>query len=229
MPFDERRPAAGRDRSRPPPLLRSAAGPGSKPHGRLHGQEQGCVHVALDQDPGPVRRDHHDKDHTFVGPGDGKALPNPISGRMVVKDLDEYTVGTYSIHNNTIPHEFSGPRPHLHRHREEAFSVLEGELAVRVGSRTITAHGGLVRGGTLGRRPPILQPRDGLDQDAAHLLPGGNGPLVRRGSRGAHPTASGTDRSGGRGEARGPYREVRLRVRGFTVRTVGSMCAVHAT
>ncbi len=32
-----------------------------------------------------------------------------------------------------------GPRPHIHRHHEEAFYVLEGELTVRVGPRTITA------------------------------------------------------------------------------------------
>jgi hypothetical protein len=29
----------------------------------------------------------------FVGPGDGKALPNPIGGRMVVKVRDEDTGG----------------------------------------------------------------------------------------------------------------------------------------
>ncbi len=78
----------------------------------------------------------------FVGPGDGKEIPNPIGGRMVVKVRDEDTGGVYSIHDNTIPPGSPGPRPHIHRHHEEAFYVLEGELTVRVGSRTITAPAG---------------------------------------------------------------------------------------
>jgi quercetin dioxygenase-like cupin family protein len=78
----------------------------------------------------------------FVGPDDGKSLPNPVGGRMVVKVRDEYTAGAYSIHDNTIPAGAPGPRPHIHRHHEEAFYVLEGELTVRVGPRTIIAPAG---------------------------------------------------------------------------------------
>jgi quercetin dioxygenase-like cupin family protein len=78
----------------------------------------------------------------FVGPADGKALPNPIGGGMVAKIRDEDTAGAYSIHDNTIPPGSPGPRPHIHRHHEEAFYVLEGELTVRVGPRTITAPAG---------------------------------------------------------------------------------------
>jgi mannose-6-phosphate isomerase-like protein (cupin superfamily) len=75
----------------------------------------------------------------FVGPDDGKALPNPIGGRMVVKVRDEDTGGGYSIHDNTIPPGSPGPLPHLHRYHDEAFYVLEGTLTVRVGTRKITA------------------------------------------------------------------------------------------
>ena len=75
----------------------------------------------------------------FVGPDAGKILMNPVGGRMAIKVLDEYTGGAYSIHDNTIPPGSPGPRPHLHRHHEEAFYVLEGELTVRVGPRKITA------------------------------------------------------------------------------------------
>jgi quercetin dioxygenase-like cupin family protein len=75
----------------------------------------------------------------FVGPDDGKALPNPIGGRMVVKVRDEDTGGGYSIHDNTIPPGSPGPRPHIHRHHDETFYVLEGELTVRVETRKITA------------------------------------------------------------------------------------------
>ena len=78
----------------------------------------------------------------FVGPHVGKELLNPIGGRMVVKVRDEDTAGAYSIYDNTIPPEAPGPRPHLHRHHEEAFYVLEGELTVRVGPRTIMAPAG---------------------------------------------------------------------------------------
>ncbi len=75
----------------------------------------------------------------FVGPGEGKALPNPIGGRMVVKLRDGDTGGSYSVHDNVIPAGSPGPLPHLHRDHEETFYVLEGELTVRVGDRSITA------------------------------------------------------------------------------------------
>jgi quercetin dioxygenase-like cupin family protein len=75
----------------------------------------------------------------FVGPADGKDLTNPIGGGMVVKVRDEDTAGAYSVHDNTIPPGSPGPRPHIHRHHEEAFYVLEGELTVRVGSSKIVA------------------------------------------------------------------------------------------
>lgn len=78
----------------------------------------------------------------FVAPGDGKVITNPLGGQMGLKIRDEDTRGAYSIHNNTIPPGSSGPRPHIHRHHEEAFYVLEGELTVRVGPRTITAPAG---------------------------------------------------------------------------------------
>lgn len=78
----------------------------------------------------------------FVGPEDGNNLTNPIGGGMVVKVRDEDTAGAYSVHDNTIPPGSPGPRPHLHRDHEEAFYVLEGELTVRVGTRTIKAPAG---------------------------------------------------------------------------------------
>jgi uncharacterized RmlC-like cupin family protein len=67
----------------------------------------------------------------FVGPGDGKALSNPIGVQMVIKVRDEDTTGSYSIHDNIIPPGSPGPRPHIHRDHEEAFYVLEGRRALR--------------------------------------------------------------------------------------------------
>jgi mannose-6-phosphate isomerase-like protein (cupin superfamily) len=61
---------------------------------------------------------------------------------MGVKVRDEDTAGAYSMYDNTIPPGSPGPRPHVHRHHEEAFYVLEGELTVWVGPRTITASAG---------------------------------------------------------------------------------------
>jgi mannose-6-phosphate isomerase-like protein (cupin superfamily) len=78
----------------------------------------------------------------FVGPSDGKVLMNPIGGRMVIKASDRETGGSYSLHENILPAGSPGPRPHIHRNHEEAFYVLEGELTMRVGPRTITAPAG---------------------------------------------------------------------------------------
>ena len=39
----------------------------------------------------------------FVRPDEGKSLPNPVGGRMVVKIRDEPTAGAYSMYDNTIP------------------------------------------------------------------------------------------------------------------------------
>ena len=75
----------------------------------------------------------------FVGPDDGKVLINPIGGRMVIKASDQATGGSYSLHENILPAGSPGPRPHIHHHHEESFYVLEGELTMRVGARTITA------------------------------------------------------------------------------------------
>jgi hypothetical protein len=47
----------------------------------------------------------------FVGLDEGKSLPNPVGGRIVVKVRDEDTAGAYSIHDNTIPAGSPGLRP----------------------------------------------------------------------------------------------------------------------
>ena len=77
----------------------------------------------------------------FVGPSDGSVLMNPIGGRMVIKALAQDT-GGYSLHENIVPAGSPGPLPHIHRNHEESFYVLEGELTMRVGPRTIIAPAG---------------------------------------------------------------------------------------
>ena len=49
----------------------------------------------------------------FVGPDDGKSLPNPVGGRIEIKIREEETAGAYSKYDHTIPPESPGPRaPH---------------------------------------------------------------------------------------------------------------------
>lgn len=61
---------------------------------------------------------------------------------MVVKVRDADSGGAYSVHDNVIPAGTPGPRPHLHRHHDEAFYVRDGTLTVRIGGCTVTAGAG---------------------------------------------------------------------------------------
>jgi mannose-6-phosphate isomerase-like protein (cupin superfamily) len=95
--------------------------------------------VAYRGDTGRSENVKVESEGLFVGPDEGKAIPNPVGGRMVVKVRDGDTGGSFSVHDNVIPAGSPGPLPHLHRDHEETFYVLEGELTVRVGERRITA------------------------------------------------------------------------------------------
>jgi mannose-6-phosphate isomerase-like protein (cupin superfamily) len=75
----------------------------------------------------------------FIGADEGKALHNPVGGRMLVKLREGATGGSYSVHESVIPAGSPGPLPHIHHNHEETFYVLEGELTVRVGERRYTA------------------------------------------------------------------------------------------
>lgn len=83
-----------------------------------------------------------ENDGLFVGPDDGIVLTNPIGGRMVLKASDQDTGGAYSLHENILPPQSAGPRPHIHHNHDEAFYVLEGELTMRIGTRSMTAPAG---------------------------------------------------------------------------------------
>ncbi len=82
------------------------------------------------------------------------------------------------MYDNTIPEGSPGPRPHIHREHEEGFYVLEGELTVRVGTRTITAPAGsfvvVPRGATHQPSSPGAQPT----RFFTDLFPGGDGSLL---------------------------------------------------
>ena len=102
-----------------------------------------------------------------VGPDDGKALPNPIGGQMVVKVRDEDSGGSYSIHDNVIPAGSPGPLPHLHHDHEETFYVLEGELTVRMGGCKIAAPVGSF---VVIPRGVVHQPSNSTDRPTRVLL-----------------------------------------------------------
>ena len=76
----------------------------------------------------------------FIGPAEGSVLTNPIGGQMTAKLRDTDTAQGYSMFDNILPAGSPGPRPHLHRHHEETFYVLEGELTLEIGAerRTLT-------------------------------------------------------------------------------------------
>jgi quercetin dioxygenase-like cupin family protein len=71
--------------------------------------------------------------------GEGKTisvLGNPYTYKAVKED----TRGAYALIEHTV--EGDGPPPHIHTTEEEAFYVLDGELNVIVGERTVTATAG---------------------------------------------------------------------------------------
>jgi mannose-6-phosphate isomerase-like protein (cupin superfamily) len=84
----------------------------------------------------------HAESRLLIGPDDGKIITNPIGGRMIVKLRDADSGGAYSVHDNVIPAGSQGPRPHIHRHHDEVFYVLEGEISVQIGSRQVSAPAG---------------------------------------------------------------------------------------
>lgn len=123
----------------------------------------------------------------FVGPGDGGAITNPVGGRIVRKASDEDTGGAYALFENSMPPRSPGPRPHIHHRHDEAFYVLEGELTVRVGSRTIVAPAGSF---VLVPRGVVHQPANPGAQSARFLLifsPGGMGQFFADAAAGRVP------------------------------------------
>lgn len=76
----------------------------------------------------------------MLQPGEGRSV-------WVVGDLytflatGEDTNGAYALIHATVP-PGSGPPPHIHRREDEAFFVLEGQLAFQVDGRSLAATAG---------------------------------------------------------------------------------------
>ena len=77
---------------------------------------------------------------THTAPGEGESVW--VVGDLIEVRLSaEDTGGAYSMVEETSP-PGGGPPPHLHRDEDEAFCVLEGEVAFLLGGGTIPAGAG---------------------------------------------------------------------------------------
>jgi len=74
-----------------------------------------------------------------LGAGEGKTI-SVLGDSYTYKAAKEETGGAYALIEGTVVGD--GPPPHIHTTEEEAFYVLEGELNVLVGERTVTATAG---------------------------------------------------------------------------------------
>jgi quercetin dioxygenase-like cupin family protein len=77
----------------------------------------------------------------LLGPGEGKTV-SLMGGRYTYKAVGRDTGGRYGLVEMTAPAGIPGPPPHVHETEEDAFYVIEGELTVQIGERTLQAHAG---------------------------------------------------------------------------------------
>ncbi len=72
------------------------------------------------------------------GPGQGEPLA--LDGMTaMLKAGGELTLGAFTVLECVMPPGSSGPARHLHRQTYEMFQVLEGELTLHIGERTVSA------------------------------------------------------------------------------------------
>jgi mannose-6-phosphate isomerase-like protein (cupin superfamily) len=74
-------------------------------------------------------------------PGEGKVV-SVLGDRYTYKAVGEQTGGAYGLVETSVPASSSGPPPHVHGGEDEALYVLEGEVTVLIGDRTLTARAG---------------------------------------------------------------------------------------
>jgi mannose-6-phosphate isomerase-like protein (cupin superfamily) len=74
-------------------------------------------------------------------PGEGKWLAIGPT-RTAVMMSSEQTDGHYSLVEHVLPPQFSGPPPHVHRHYDHAWYIVEGEVNLTFGERIMQAKAG---------------------------------------------------------------------------------------
>jgi mannose-6-phosphate isomerase-like protein (cupin superfamily) len=77
-------------------------------------------------------------DGVVLQPGKGRILSG-LGSVITFKAVSEATGGRYSLVEYYAAPNFQGPPPHIHPDVEEAFYILEGEFAIRLGVDTIRA------------------------------------------------------------------------------------------
>ncbi len=102
-----------------------------------------------------------------LGPGEGQIIPVPghkVTHKVVGADTD----GAYSLLEVELVGD--GPPQHIHKTEDEAFYVLEGEMNVLVGERTIRATAGSFVLTPGERFTPFLGSRRSLPRYSPSLL-----------------------------------------------------------
>ena len=79
-------------------------------------------------------------DSGVLKPGEGRTVW-VVGDRYTIKAAGEETGGAFALIEAVVP-PGGGPPPHIHRREDEAFYVLEGELAFHVDGRDIAAGAG---------------------------------------------------------------------------------------
>ena len=79
---------------------------------------------------------------TVVPPGGGRSLAYPRGGRLELKVGGADTGGAYALLEFTIPPGGTGSPLHYHVATEETLYLVEGELTVELGERTVRATAG---------------------------------------------------------------------------------------
>jgi quercetin dioxygenase-like cupin family protein len=72
-------------------------------------------------------------DPVLYGPGEGEHH-GAGSAQVVIKATGEHTGGSFFLAESTLAPGFAGPPPHRHREHHDMFYVLDGTLALRLGT-----------------------------------------------------------------------------------------------
>lgn len=73
-----------------------------------------------------------------LGPGEGRSF-SVLGDHYTLKAVGRDTRGAWSLTEITAQSGAPGPPPHIHDNEEEALYVLEGNLRVTIGERTMEA------------------------------------------------------------------------------------------
>jgi mannose-6-phosphate isomerase-like protein (cupin superfamily) len=75
-------------------------------------------------------------DVIIIPPDHGKLVQRRYGEQTVIKVAEAETRGAYAVRENAVPAGFGGVPFHRHSEAEEAFYILEGEMAVYTADRT---------------------------------------------------------------------------------------------